>query len=257
MKRSYIGITDFMRFEQIERMLAVYKANRQTDSKRLLHVGVMMSYKTLYGIKSKWTRAFPPNESIAEIFSSNETMNCLHFADYDNMPDLSVSLISAIKFCGCGINALQLDMVWPDPYQIEKAIRSINKEIDIILQVGKNAFEEANNDPEEIIDRVKRYLGIIDYMLLDKSMGRGVGMDANSLIPFIQALKKECPELGIAVAGGLGPHTMHLAEPIINIYPDISIDAQGRLRPSGNALDPIDWAIAEKYLIKALQLFKD
>jgi len=36
----------------------------------------------------------------------------------------------------------------------------------------------------------------------------------------------------------------------------MSIDAQGQLRPSKSALDPIDWSMAEEYLIKALQVLK-
>jgi hypothetical protein len=85
-------------------------------------------------------------------------------------------------------------------------------------------------------------------------MGKGKGMDAEWLLPFAHAIKKRFPEMGIGAAGGLGPETMHLVEPLVEDFPDLSIDAQGRLRPSGSALDPIDWNIAEQYLIKAIKL---
>ncbi|MFA5934800.1 MAG: hypothetical protein WC827_02885 [Candidatus Paceibacterota bacterium] len=42
----------------------------------------------------------------------------------------------------------------------------------------------------------------------------------------------------------------------LNEFPDVSIDAEGKLRPSGSALDPVDWDMAEKYIIEALKLFK-
>ena len=80
-------------------------------------------------------------------------------------------------------------------------------------------------------------------------------MDSKCLILFTRAIKQRFPELGITVAGGLGPQTVCLAKPIIDEFPDLSIDAQGKLRPSGSALDPIDWNMAETYLTEALKLF--
>ncbi len=113
----YIGITDFINYEQVKRMLAVFKANSTPKQNRRLHIGVMMSYKTLHNIDSKWTEVFPQKEIIREIFCSSETMNCLHYADYRGI-DVSQSLLQAINFGGTGINALQLDMIWPDPSHI-------------------------------------------------------------------------------------------------------------------------------------------
>lgn len=102
MRIPYIGITDFMTFEQVERMLAVFKANFGQGQNRRLHVGVMMSYKTLHDLETKWTKAFPPKKTIADIFGSDETMNCLHYADYDAI-DVLQSLGRAIEFCGTGL----------------------------------------------------------------------------------------------------------------------------------------------------------
>ena len=92
-------------------------------------------------------------------------------------------------------------------------------------------------------------------MLLDKSMGRGLGMDAVGLIPFAQAIRGRFPDLGLVAGGGLGPDSIGLVKPLVKEFPDLSIDAQGKLRPSGNALDPIDWDMAGAYLVNACQLF--
>lgn len=62
--------------------------------------------------------------------------------------------------------------------------------------------------------------------------------------------------LGIVATGGLGPEGIGLVEPLVEEFPDISINAQGRLRPSGSALDPIDWDVAKTYLVRALELLK-
>jgi hypothetical protein len=251
----YIGITDFMSFMQAQEMLKVFTANQPQDSPRKLHVGVMMSYKTLHGIPSKWQNVFPSKETIADIFSSDETYNCLHYADYDNNPDLWKSISEAISYGGIGIRAMQLDMIWPDPGQIAHGVHTSRKRIEVILQIGKNALEEAHNDPRVVVEKLGNYEGVINRVLLDKSMGKGLGMNANDLLPFAFAIRENFPMLGIGAAGGLGPDSIQLVEPLVKALPDLSIDAQGQLRPSGNALDPIDWEMAGTYLVKALQLF--
>lgn len=253
----YIGITDFTDFGQVREMFQVFSTHKPQGSNRVLHIGVMMSYKTLHGIPSKWQNAFPPKEQIASIFSSDEVYNCLHYADYDNNPELWKSLATAIFCGGIGIHAIQLDMIWPDPEEIAHGVQTSRKQIEVILQIGKNALDEVGNDPRRVVERLSDYEGVIHRVLLDKSMGRGLGMDADSLIPYARAIKDNFPMLGIGVAGGLGPETIQLVEPLITAFPDLSIDAQGRLRPSGNALDPIDWSMAKNYLVKAQQLFSE
>ncbi|USN87542.1 MAG: hypothetical protein H6779_03975 [Candidatus Nomurabacteria bacterium] len=147
-------------------------------------------------------------------------------------------------------------MVWPNPEDIANAIKVSGKQLEVILQVGKSAIEQAKDNPQEIVSRIRDYAGIIHHVLLDKSMGKGLGMDAVGLMPFAQAISREFPDLGIVAAGGLGPESIGLVEPLVKEFPNISIDAQGRLRPSGSALDPVDWDMAEKYLIEALKLLR-
>ncbi|MDD4995197.1 MAG: hypothetical protein PHW53_01890 [Patescibacteria group bacterium] len=251
----YIGITDFTKFEQVQSMSRIFAAHLPIGSTRKLHVGVMMSYKTLHGIPSKWQNTFPPKETVADIFSSDEAYNCLHYVDYGNNSGLWKSLADAISCGGAGLHALQLDMTWPDPNQIIDGVHASRKHIEVVLQIGKNALKEVNNNPQAVIKKLGDYKGAIHRVLLDKSMGKGLGMNAVDLIPFARAIRERFPMFGIGAAGGLGPETIHLVEPLIKVFPDLSIDAQARLRPSGNALDPIDWHMAEAYLIKALQLF--
>src|SRR3989344_4760884 len=211
-------------------MLAVFKTHLRQGSQRLLHVGVMMSYKTLHGIETKWSKAFPAKEAIVDIFTSDDVYNCLHYADYDHKSDLGNTLARAISHGGIGINAMQLDMIWPDPGQVAHGVHTSRRHIEVILQVGKNAIEEANDDPRVVVQRLEDYEGVIHRVLLDKSMGRGLGMDATALLPFARALKERFPDLGLTVAGGLGPNTMYLVEPLVSEFPDLSIDAQGKLR---------------------------
>jgi hypothetical protein len=251
----YIGITDFTNFGQVQEMVRVFGTHLPQGSDRVLHVGVMMSYKTLNGIETKWSKAFPPKEIIADIFrpNDNDVYYCLHYADYDHDTKFT-DLARGLGYAGPFVNAVQFDMPWPDPGVVASGVHASRKQIEVILQVGRNAIEEANNDPADVVRRPEDYEGVIHRVLLDKSMGRGLSMDAVGLIPFARAIKDRFPNLGLVAAGGLGPDSINLVEPLAKEFPDLSIDAQGRLRPSGSALDPIDWDMAGEYLVKALQL---
>lgn len=251
----YIGITDFMTRNQTLEMLSCFRAAPRCNTSHKLMVGVMMSHKTLNGLDTKWTKAFPANEQISDIFvRSPLAFNTLHYADYTNT-DVFNSLTRAISCGGININALQLDMIWPEPADVSSAVNASRKCISVILQIGKKAMTDANDSPHEVVKRLGDYVGVIDGVLFDKSMGTGKPMDAEVLLPYVEAVYEHFPTMRVAVAGGLGPRTMQVAEPLISRFPDISIDAQGRLRPSGSALDPIDWELAKKYLKEAKKLF--
>lgn len=251
----YIGITDFMTREQTLEMLNYYQYLTNGKIPHKLMIGVMMSYKTLHKQETKWTSAFPRSADVMTIFADHPlAFNTLHYADYTNT-DVFNSLAQAIFYGGIHINALQLDMVWPDPSDVFNAVHASRKSVAVILQVGKNALAECNDNPNEVIERLKDYSDVIDGVLFDKSMGQGKTMDANLLLPFVEATYEKLPQLRVAVAGGLGPVTMSVVEPIISRFNNVSIDAQGRLRPSGSALLPIDWNLAREYLRQSVLLF--
>ncbi len=256
MKVPYIGITDFTSFEQVQHMQKVFQEHKQPGSKRVLHVGAMMSFKTLYGHLTQWAEVFPPKETLKTIFQPcGDVYNCLHYADYEEWQTASADLELAIKYAGPFVHAVQLDMIWPAPMMIELAILSTPK-IEVILQIGRQAMKVAGNDPNMVVCLLDHYSGLIDRVLLDKSGGHGIEMSVPELLPYARAIRKRFPHFGLVVAGGLGPDSIGLVEPLLDEFPNISIGAQGKLRPSGSALDPIDWNMAERYLIEALKLLK-
>lgn len=252
----YIGITDFMTGAEARVMLRAFSEYRAGKAPRKLMVGVMMSYKTLNNLPSKFTHAFPAKAETPSIFFDHPlAFNTLHYADYDDQTD-EQDIRAMMDICLQGhLHAVQFDMPWPHWRLLEVVKRLSDWRVNTVLQIGKNALDQCNNDPQEVCFQVERYGRLVDYVLLDKSMGQGRGMDATALLPFVRAIAEAFPVMGIAVAGGLGPTTMHLMEPIVQEFPEISIDAQGKLRPSGNALDPIDWSMAQVYLQKASQRF--
>lgn len=256
----YIGLADFKNFNEVTRILKVFRANRPPSLNCQIHVGAMMSRKTLLGLPSKSAAVFPPKEEMADIFAGDDVvpddvMNCLHYADLSDRAndDLHALLYHAINYCGLGITAIQLDMTWPEAAEIGNAVHASRKQLEVILQIGDKAFEIAHNDPLEMVRRLEDYQGVIQRVLLDRSMGRGIGLKAEKMFPFLTAIQRHLPDLKLGVAGGLGPDTMHLVEPLLEVFPDLSIDAQAQLHPDGDPMKPIDWDRAEAYVIKALK----
>ena len=261
----YIGITDFTNAEQVVLMEEILNHSKLRNT-HSLHVGVMSSYKTLYGLPTKWAAIFPPLENLKEIFHSYTALNCLHYADYGDQVDLCVSLLALAMASGRHLHAVQLDMIWPPVEEIRRFKKIYTneidflidkKEIDIILQIGGLCFKQGEHKahpPKVIVDKLKEYDGVVDRVLLDKSMGRGKAMDAAGLLPYARLIREELPHIGIGIAGGLGPDSVHLIKPFLEEFPDVSIDAQGQLRSSGNAQDPIEWDRAEKYIKSAIEI---
>lgn len=253
MPQAYIGITDFMNADQVRSMLKVLRENEKMYWQRRLGVGVMTSWKVLHDKPTEWADAFPKKGDIADIFvDEKDVYNVLHYADYAGNP-LPENLEKLVEIGGPNLHAIQLDMVWPNAIDVLR-FRSRHPHIGIIIQANTKALHAVDNDPEKLVERLRSYGSSIDYVLLDKSAGKGLGMDARSLLPFIRTIVARLPTLAVAAAGGLGPSTYQLADPIIAEF-EVSLDAQGRLRPSGSALDPVDWQMAASYLACAAAHF--
>lgn len=253
----YISITDFMTPGQVRSMRSVLD---EAGCKRHLGVGVMMSYKTLRGFQTKWSSAFPKNEEVKDIFLPDDGLfNVLHYADYDGITGIG-DLMDALTFAGEHVHAFQLDMIWPRAAML-RALKQIaagrGVALKFILQLNGPALEACEHNPDNVLFRLGEYEEVhcLDYVLFDLSSGQGKAMDARKLATYITATHAMFPKVGLAVAGGLGPTSMPLAEPVVAMLPSVSIDAQSKLRPSGNALDPIDWEFAATYLRAAAKMF--
>lgn len=251
MNKPYIGITDFTRYEETVAAQEDFRRCGGPASGHLLHVGVMMSRKTLNNIPSKWSKIFPKNHDVANIFVKDKnTLNVLHYADYDGV-NVASNLDKATGWGGFEMDALQLDMIWPDS-EVIKRYRHRHPYIKIILQVNSKSLAIVDHNPDTLLERLNLYGQSVDYVLLDMSMGRGIGLNNDQLLPY---LKKLITGRDVAVAGGLCAETLSLIEPLVEQFPDLSIDAQSKLRPSGSATQPIDWDMARAYLQNAVKMF--
>ncbi len=251
----YIGITGFTNSTQVDTMVGWFDSYMPIAKPHRLHIGAMTNRKIIRDIPSPWDTVFPKIQDLASIFHRSDTYNCLHYADYGSEEQLPKYLSTAIMYGGHLIHAVQLDMTWPDAGEVAEAVHRSRKKIEVILQIGRKAFDQINNDPGDLVQMLVEfgYTDVISRVLLDKSMGEGRLLDTDGLRPFIKAIYDLLPGLGVVVAGGLGPGTMHLVRPLINEFPDLSIDAQARLCKDGGAENnPLDTGLARQYLEDAV-----
>jgi len=240
MQTPYIGLTDIASSEQVKHLLQYLPLDYR------LHVGVMCSYKQLRGLPTKWADIWPTPEQIDEIFIDDpRVFNVIHYADFEMAaPTTFEDLALAIKRGGPNVHGIQLDMIWPNP-ELVRLLHDQFPTIEIILQVSATAMDVA----DDWVRETGYYKDIVDYILLDNGMGRGYQFN-----PIVFARKIESVlGLGfdvsqIAVAGGLGPITYKNLQPIMDLYPRISCDAQSRLRPEQDSMKPLDIVYAQAYV---------
>lgn len=97
-----------------------------------------------------------------------------------------------------------------------------------------------------------RYADVIDYVLFDASHGTGKTMDVEALDRFLETAYENdaLDQVGFGVAGGLDAKTVEEKLPyLLEKYPDLSWDAEGKLHPINNAgKRPLQMDIVKKYL---------
>jgi len=232
---SYVGICDVLAPEEARAMASELREHRK-DPNRKVMIGVMAGHFTMRP-DTEWgddqRAVFPTREELADGFIDDpDVFNTIHFADLyrpKEVQTLFEDLELVVEAGGENLHAIQLDVTWPEVDDLDR-FKANYPDLAIVLQLGKSAFDMVDHDPQQMVDELDKYGDSIDYVLLDLSMGKGKAMEAEGLLSALRLIRQELPGLGLAVAGGLGPETVHLLEPIAREFPDISIDAQGRLK---------------------------
>jgi len=142
-------------------------------------------------------------------------------------------------------------MVWPPRNELRKYYLQYPNHL-IVLTIDDRALNAVENSPELLISKIEEYNGLIDYILLDRSLGYGVPMDTKFMRRYINIL--HATELGIVIAGGLSPKTLHLVEPLVRDFQGLSIDAQNNIR---NMDDSLNLDVACDYIHRSLKIFGD
>ena len=250
-RERYSGICDVYSPEEARAMADELRENRKNPNRKVM-IGVMAHPLTLnpeMEDPAEVRDVFPTREALAGGFTDDpDVLNTVHYADLygpkrgQNVPE---NLELVVEYGGEHLHAIQLDLVWPKPSEI-KNFKEKYSDILLILQVGKFALEDVDDDPQKTVGKLREYEDSIDHVLLDMSMGKGKGMEAGGFLPLLRLIKKELPDLGLAVAGGLGPDPENLLELelIAKEFPDVSIDAQGNVKRKDAPRDRLGHMVA-------------
>lgn len=245
---QYIGITGFMNRGEVEEILKCLPLG----CNRKLMVGVLASLKTWRGQVNKWPNRYPKIGFVHEIFFNHpQLFNVVHY-NTKEPETLREQLLQLTNVIGPDLHGFQLNIAWPNPQQLASYYVAYPG-TKIILQIGGYAFELIEHSPQKLASRVaQEYSGLIDYILLDPSGGFGKPLNTAGIRNYLRALKEKGLKVDLGVAGGLGPRTLNLVEPLIEEFPDLSIDVESGVRDSE---DNLDLNLAKEYLNNSLNLF--
>jgi len=268
---GYFGACGVYNPEEARSMANALRASRKYPDRKVM-IGVMTHPAVLsenVPMTEEIRAEFPTRDEMASGFIDDpDVFNTVHLADLygpngprkgGEAPNVFENLELVVKYGGDNLHAIQLDITWPSSDEL-KRFKSKYPDIAIILQVGKFGLAEVDGDPHSVVERIREYGDSVDYILLDTSMGMGKGMNAEKLLPMLRTIRDQIPEIGLAVAGGLGPNSVDLLGPIAAEFPDISIDAEGNLKRENAARDerghliatePVDLGRTTDYIQKS------
>lgn len=234
MTRPYIGITGFTAAEPAREALALLPPS----SDRLLMIGVLASRRTCAGLPERMPRRHPDVDAIAGIFQDHPlALNLVHYYT-DEPATLGRQLAALVERVGPGLDGVQINGTWPSRADLEE-VRSVRPGLRVILQ----------RNPASRAESLGELAGLVDDILLDASAGRGRPVDPESALPSLEALAGS--GVGLGVAGGLCAENLPLIEPLLARFPDLSFDAESRLR---DAEDNLDLSKVKGYVEAALRL---
>jgi len=245
--QPYIGVSGITSRREAAELLASVPG--ETAGRRLM-IGVLANVRTLAGLDSERGRnRHPPVERIAEIFPDHPlALSCLHFYSHGEAP-LAESLRKVVELAGPRLQAVQLNVAWPPPEALRE-LRSTHPGLALIFQVRAGAEDESS--PVQAAERVHDlYRGLLDAVLFDPSRGLGRLFDPAAAGAFLGAMARADPDLGLGVAGGLCAETLPLVRSLRMKFPQLSVDAEARLRDEEDRLVP---ARASAYVRRAFEM---
>lgn len=222
MKKQYIGVTGLTTPEDVENV------KKALDGHYGMY-GVLMSKKRL-GMK-KSERRWIGIDNLVDVMEKmpDDALRTVHWC----APKFDIyDVCKAIDIIGDGCNAVQLNMVYPPPERLE-AIKRNYPNLQIIFQIERCMFEE----PKVMSKKMEPYESLIDYVIIDQSMGEGIPI--NPAVSRVVAEEFEKLNIGIVFAGGLTAKRVKDIGDLIREF-DASIDAEGQLmNPETDTLDSL------------------
>lgn len=261
---SYIGITGFAHTRELWGELHQHRIQQAASANRLLMVGVLASLETLTNRPHRRAHRYPHLSLIGKLFTTDDgVLNIIHY--HTSEPEsLAGQLTVLMRWAGEQCHGVQLNVAWPDPQELAK-FRRRHPSVRLVLQCGAKALRQVTliND---FTHRLRDYTmdNLIDDLLIDPSGGQGkpfdlmleqhqlrILRDAGFLDQRLDQGRAIGHPLGIGVAGGLGASNLDSLAELLREFPQLSIDAEARLRDGHDELAVHE---ATTYVVQAAQL---
>lgn len=248
----YIGITGVTQKVESTALTQAYLAGPHQH--RQLMLGYLVSEKTLNRLPNAYPYKYPLIDSIERLVVNDpHVQNIVHYST-DHPETLSEQLWRIACLVGPKLHGFQLNIAWPDPAELAGYLRRIKHEGTyhrVILQLNRMTLAEVDNNADQLVRRLTLYLELIDDVLFDLSMGEGIEISVPYATYFLRKIHSAYPELGLVVAGGLGPKTAGRVIPLLREFPGLGLDAESRLRAADGTLN-LQTAIEYLYHCQAL-----
>ena len=260
----YVGIAGFTTVHEVRSIAAdLYTMSPygtpQAGGRRLA-VGVLASWKTLNGEAAGNPERYPRIDDVRALFDAavdpirhyspglgqkegdgttleikDRTLRIIHYNSRE--PDLPAQVARLCEAAGPNLDGFQLNVVWPK----SEEIRDIAQEypaLRLILQINREMYSNVGRNTQLLVNELRaKYFPHVTDFLFDMSGGTGAQMDMEEATRVLEALYAsfggvEKGGVGIGVAGGLEYRNVYGLKPLLDRWPDLSFDAEGRVRDS-------------------------
>jgi hypothetical protein len=214
-------------------------------------MGVLVSSKSLAGkpLDPQWQAKYPAPQIVESLLVADiRLLNLVHFNT--RQADFAEEMWKILNLAP-SIAGFQLNLCWPHPNEIERYRRRPEAVEDVIvLQIGSRALQAVGYRADALLDRLRHYEGLVQYLLLDTSGGLGREFDADQICNLVRGLSEADLDIGLGVAGGLRADTVERLVPLLGVCPSLSWDSEGGMRTG----DQLDLGKCRDYLAASAQL---
>lgn len=251
--QSYVGISGVAHYEQHLGLFDIAQRERISELGHFVMVGIQATGKTqVQDIENKRGQMWHPvGESITDAAANEDSgltkpyIHC-YFAGEAEMLQGVANVMRRTRHYVQGLQFNGLPWVTQNYRPLLSDFKEKYPGQSIILQAGSGTLN--NYSPNEVATELETMP--VDYLLLDPSGGWGKEMDVEQMRNYVDEIYQRQLPIGVAVSGGLeAKNVERLFGPLVEIYPDLSCDAEGRLRKGIAGVTTLNMDAAEQFIL--------